>query len=72
MLAPSHTVSLRTVPRTGVSVPESVPDIVVLDRPIEPEDLRVLVERMEVEDEDVRDRIRELTFRLVGRGESLS
>lgn len=26
-------------------MPESVPDIVVIDRPIEPEELRVLVER---------------------------
>lgn len=125
-------------------MPESVPDIVVIDRPIEPEQLRALVERffedmvkyvvdvergviavggelhadaevmlleqgsrqsdlwganylpgrgeagcieytslinirpaqdnpsMEVQDQGLRDRIRELTFRLVGRGEPLS
>lgn len=125
-------------------MPESVPDIVVIDRPIKPEELRVLVERffedmvkyvvdvergviavggelhadaqamllergsrqsdlwganylpgrgeegcieytslinirpaqdnrsMEVQDRGIRDRIRDLTFRLVGRGEPLS
>lgn len=125
-------------------MPQSVPDIVVIDRPIKPEELRVLVERffedmvkyvvdvergviaiggelhadaeamllergsrqsdlwganylpgrgeegcieytslinirpaqdnrsMEVQDPGIRDRIRELTFRLVGRGKPLS
>lgn len=125
-------------------MPEPIPDILVLDRPIEPGELRVLVERffedmvkyvvdvergviaiggelhadaeamllergsrqsdlwganylpgrgeegcveytslinirpaqdnrsMEVQEQGIRDRIRELTFRLVGRGEPLS
>ncbi len=140
----SHTVSLRVVSQPGVFVSESVPDILVLDRPIEQEELRVLVERffedmvkyvvdvdrgviaiggelhadaeamllergcrqadlwganylpgrgeercieytslinirpaqdnrsMEVEDPRLKDRIRELTFRLIGRGEPLT
>lgn len=131
-------------PQPEESVPESVPDILVLDRPIEPHELRTLVDRffedmvkyvvdvergviaiggelhadaeaalldhgsrqsdlwganylpghgedacieytslinirpaqdnrsMEVEDRGLRDRIRDLTFRLVGRGEPLS
>lgn len=80
--------------RFGVSVPDTIPDILVLDRPIEPDELRVLVDRffqdmvkyvvdversviaiggeLHADAEALRDRIRELTFRLVGRGESLS
>lgn len=144
LLPKDSRVSLRVVPQQDVSVPEPVPDILVLDRPIEPDELRVLVDRffqdmvkyvadvergviaiggelhadaeamlldqgsrqsnlwganylpghgaegcieytslinirpaqdnrsMEVEDATLRDRIRDLTFRLVGRGEALT
>lgn len=57
-----------TIPtQVFATMPEPVPDIVILDRPIETEELRALVERYF---EDM-ERIRELT-RLIGRGEPLS
>jgi hypothetical protein len=69
-----------SVPLDGVRldspVSESIPDILVLDRPIEYVSLinirPVQGNRlMEVEDQAVRARIRDVTFRLIGRGQAL-
>jgi hypothetical protein len=46
------------------------PRIVLVERRIDPQVLRRLVER-DFEDESLRERVRELTFLLIGEGEPL-
>lgn len=57
---------------------DEIPDIVILADPIDPHVLRTLVDRffedmvkVVVDDERLRARVRDLTFKLVGRGEPL-
>ena len=47
-------------------MPESPPEIIILDRHIEPN------RSMLIADEAIRERVRDITWALIGRGEPLS